>query len=134
MLTWADLNAVNFAFNKPFCFRLSDNQVFYSEQVIRLIPKRRIVAYGTWHDKKVVVKLFFDAKHAKRHMENDITGIKSLQKNKIPTQELLYEGVTNDRRVYVLIFERIMDSKNLEDIWSEKQNTEKVLPILKSVI
>lgn len=133
-LTWADLYAVNFDYNKPFCLRFSDSQNFFSEQVVRIVPKRRMVAFGTWHDKKVVAKFFFDAKHAKRHMEKDIAGIKSLQKNKIPTAELLYEGVTNDRRVYVLIFERIMDSKNLEDIWRAKQNTDEVLPVLKSVI
>ena len=108
-LTWDDLHAAKFAFNKPFCLCLSDNQIFFSEQVVRVIPKKRMVAFGTWHDKPVVAKLFFDPKQAKRHMEKDIAGIKSLQKNKIPTPELLYEGYADNKHIYVLIFERIMD-------------------------
>lgn len=133
-LTWADLYAAKFAFNQPFCLPLCDDQAFFSTQVVRLLPKRRIVAFGTWHDKQVVAKLFFDPKKAKRHMEKDIAGIKSLQKCKIPTAELLYEGVTSDKRIYVLIFERIMEAQNLEEVWLEKQSIEEILPVLKSVI
>lgn len=133
-MTWAGLYAAKFAFNKPFCLGLSDNQVFFSEQVVRVIPKKRIVAFGTWQGKPAVIKLFFDTKNAKRHMEKDVAGIKSLQRNKTPTPELLYEGYTSDRRVYALIFERITDAKSLDEIWRQKQSIEEVLPVLKSVI
>ncbi|MBX3708523.1 MAG: hypothetical protein KIT56_01380 [Gammaproteobacteria bacterium] len=133
-LTWDDLHAATFAFNMPFCLKLSDHQIFIGDRVVRMIPKRRMVAFGVWQGKQVVAKLFFDLKHAKRHMEKDITGIKSLQKNKIPTPELLYEGFTTDKRVYVLLFERIVEARNLEEIWREKKSIDDVFPILKSVI
>lgn len=133
-LSWNEIYAANFAFDKPFCLRLSDNQLFFSEQVVRIIPKRRMVAFGVWQGKQVVAKLFFDARHAKRQMEKDVAGIKALQKNKIPTPELYYEGVTPDRRIHMLIFERITDAVNLEDVWRGKKNVSDVLPQLKSVI
>ena len=133
-VTWGELYAANFAFNKLFCLRLSDKQAFYAEQVVRIIPKRRMVAFGTWHGKPAVAKLFYDSRQPKRHMEKDIAGIHSLQKNKIPTAELLHEGFTEDKRVYVLIFERIMDSKNLEEIWYDRHNIDEVMPILKAVV
>ncbi|VVC74833.1 3-deoxy-D-manno-octulosonic acid kinase [Aquicella siphonis] len=133
-LSWNELYAANFAFNQPFCLRLRDNQLFFGDQVIRVIPRRRMVAFGVWQGKQVVAKLFFDSKHAKRHMEKDIAGIKALQKNKIPTPEMYYEGVTPDQRIYVLIFERINDARNLEEIWRDKKNVDDVLHLLKSVI
>jgi tRNA A-37 threonylcarbamoyl transferase component Bud32 len=73
-------------------------------------------------------------KNAKNHMEKDIAGIKSLQKNKIPTPELLYEGKSIDKRIYVLIFERILDAKNIDEIWQDRQNVDDVLLLLKSVM
>lgn len=133
-ITWADLHAANFAFNKSFCLLLSDNQHFISERVVRIIPRKRIVAFGTWQGKPVAIKLFFDPQNAKRHLEKDIAGIKSLKNNKIPTPELLYEGRSFDERVEVLIFERILDSRNMEEVWRERINVEEVLPALKSVI
>jgi tRNA A-37 threonylcarbamoyl transferase component Bud32 len=133
-VTWKDLCAAKFAYDKQFCLRMSDNQVFNSEQVVRVIPRRRMVAFGVWQGKQVVAKLFYDNKNARRHMEKDIAGIQSLQKNKIPTPELLYEGATADKRVYILIFERIFDSRNLEDLWREKRCMDDVLSILKSVV
>lgn len=134
IVTWGDLYAADFAFNKPFCLRLSDKQSFFSDQVVRIIPKKRLVVFGSFQGKPAVAKLFFDSRRAKRQMENDAAGIKSLQKNKIPTPELFYEGYTEDKRVYVLIFERIMESRNLEEIWYERHNIEEVMPILKAVI
>lgn len=132
-VTWNDLHTANFAFNQAFCLRLSDKQAFFGEGVARIIPKRRMVVFGTWHGKPAVAKLFFDSR-ARDHMERDIAGIRSLQKNRIPTPELLYEGYTEDKKIYALVFERIAESKNLEEIWHERHNIEEVMPIFKAVI
>jgi tRNA A-37 threonylcarbamoyl transferase component Bud32 len=133
-VTWDDLYAADFAFNKPLCLKLSNKQVFLGEKIIRIIPKRRMVVFGTWRGKPAVAKMFFDARQPKRHMEKDVVGIRTLKNNKVPTPEILHEGYTEDQRVYVLIFERILDSKNLEEIWHEKHDIEEVMPILKAVI
>jgi tRNA A-37 threonylcarbamoyl transferase component Bud32 len=133
-VSWAELYAADFAFNKAFCLRLNDRQAFFGEQVVRIIPRRRMVVYGTWHGKPAVAKIFLDIRNPKLHMEKDIAGIRTLLANKIPTPELLHEGFTEDKKVYVLIFERIMDSRNLEEIWYERHNIEEVMPILKAVM
>lgn len=133
-LEWADLQAANFSFNKPFCLRLADGQFILFNEVVRVLPKKRMVAFGTWQGKQIAAKLFFDLKSAKRNAEKDVTGIKSLQKNKIPTPELLYEGKSLDQCVYVLIFERILDAANLGDVWQNRISMEDVLPALQSVI
>jgi tRNA A-37 threonylcarbamoyl transferase component Bud32 len=133
-LTWKDLHAAHFAFDSPFQLDLADGQVFFAERIVRLVPKRRLVAFGTWQGQPVAAKLFFDSHHAKRQGEKDLAGIKSLQENKIPTPALRYQGISKDKRIYVLLFQRLFNSKNLEEIWREKENIEDMLPLLKSVI
>lgn len=129
-----DLRRAQFTFDTSFHLQLADGQTFISEKVVRLIPKRRMVVFGLWQGRAAVAKLFFDTSHAKRHMEKDIAGIKLLQENKIPTPALYYQGKSEDHSIHVLIFERIFDAKNLEEIWSEKESIDDLLPLLQSVI
>lgn len=133
-LAWADLYAANFNFNRPFCLRLIDNQYIICHQVARILPRKRMVVFGTWQGKPMVAKLFYDPTNAKRHVEKDVAGVKALQKNKIPTPALLYQGTSEDNRIEVVIFERIMNSANLEDVWRAKQSLDQVMPILKVVL
>jgi tRNA A-37 threonylcarbamoyl transferase component Bud32 len=133
-LTWADLYAADFSFNMPFQLDFSDHQVFLSEQVVRVIPKRRLVAFGLWQGKQVAIKIFFDSKLALQQMEKDIAGINLLKKNKIPTPELWYQGNTKDKKIYVLIFERLVTAKNLQQIWQEKNTIDEVFPYLELAI
>lgn len=133
-LTWQELQAMNFAFDSPFQLRLTEGQLFSAEKIVRLVPKKRLVAFGTWQGKAVVAKLFFDAHHAKRHREKDQAGVTLLQENKIPTPALYYQGKSEDKRIHVLIFERIIEAENLESVWRDKKSADDVLPLLQSVI
>lgn len=133
-LTGKDLNAVKFNFNAPFRLQLTEGDVFAAESVARLIPKRRLVAYGLWQGKPVVAKLFFDPQHAKRHLEKDRAGVKLLQENRVPTPAIYYHGVSADKRVQVLILERIFEASNLETLWRNKKSANELLPELESVV
>lgn len=133
-LTWKKLQQLNYSFDSSNTrLVLAEDQVLTLDKVLRIVPKRRLVAYGTWQDKAVVAKLFFDPQHAKRHMEKDAEGVRTMRENKIPTPALYYQGYCANKRVYVLLFERIFDAKSLNDLWWHKENVEEVLPILKAV-
>ncbi|HLB41515.1 MAG TPA: lipopolysaccharide kinase InaA family protein [Gammaproteobacteria bacterium] len=134
VFVWHDLHHADFSFNRPFVIRLEDDQVLYVEHVIRIIPRKRMVAFGHWQDQAVVAKLFFDPSYAKQHAEKDAAGINILQANKIPTPLLLYQGASEDRRIFILLFEKIVEAKNLATLWKNKKNTDEMLPLLKSVI
>lgn len=134
ILTWAELYAANFAVQGQFQLDLIDHQVFKAERVVRIIPKRRMVAFGVWQNKRVVAKIFFDPKDAKKQMEKDLAGVKLLNKNKIPTPEMLYEGNSVDKQIYILIFERITDAKSLDEIWQEKKSREDALSIFQKTM
>lgn len=134
LLTWKDLHEVQYTFNAPFSLRLADHEIFSADEVVRLIPGKRMVVFGQWQGRSVVAKLFFDPQRARRHMEQDVKGVKALLSNKIPSPELYYDGMSEDHRIYVLIYERIQHAKNLEDVWTQRNSLSEILPILSSVI
>lgn len=132
-LTWRDLHAAKFGFDAPFNLNLADDQVFSAEKVIRMIPKKRIVAFGLWQGKSVVAKLFFNPRHVRRHIQKELIGVKTLRENKIPTPPLCYNGYSADKRIYVLMFLRIHEAQNLEEIWRNKESIDALLPLLRAV-
>lgn len=131
---WRDLSSAKFSFDSPFRLGLMGNQIFIAERVVRILPKKRIVAFGTWEGKQVVAKLFFDPQRAKRHAEKDAAGVKVLIENKVPTPGILYQGLSEDKRIHVVLLERIFDSQNLEEMWLDRQSLDELLPVMQAVM
>lgn len=99
----------------PFQLRLIDSKdLLFCEQVLRIIPQRRMVAFGTWGNKKIVAKLFFDPQKAKQHIERDLKGIQELMNANIPTPKLYYQGSSDNNNIQVLIFERITNTVDID--------------------
>lgn len=118
----------------PFMLELEDQeQPIYCEKVVRVIPGNRVVAFGTWGDKAIVAKLFFNWNKAKKHVERDFAGIEILTAANIPTPKLYFRGTDKKRRIHVLIFERILNSCSLDELWQEKTEINELAPILRAV-
>jgi len=128
------LRSASYAFNSPFDLPLAEGQVLSADEIVRIVPGKRMVVFGTWLGKKVAAKLFFAPRHAKRHQEDDKRGMKLLQTNKVPSPELYYEGQGKDAAIYVLVYERILDAMNLDTLWQTKKHLNDVLPVLKQVM
>jgi len=133
VLTSKTLHAANFIFNSPFAFQLATDCVFV-EKIVRILPQKRLVAFGTWQNKPIVAKFFFSSQRAKQHVEKELKGIKLLQDCRVPTPILLEHSISQDKKVHVLIFERIQDAENLYEIWQYKKHTQAILPLLQSVM
>lgn len=60
-------------------------------EVLRFLPHKRVVFKALWHDKEVVIKLFFHKDRDKRNAEfqKEVDTIKFLTNLKLPTPELL---------------------------------------------
>ena len=129
-----DFQAATFRVAVPFCLQFGNGEIFFAEKIVRLLPKRRMVVFGSWNDKPVVAKLFFDVKHAKRDRQRDETGVLALDENKIPTPALYAKLASKDGCVQALIFKRIEKATNLEEIWLNKNNSQEILPLLRQVI
>ncbi len=132
VMTRRQLHHANFGFDARFTLSLPEGEL-YVEKIVRIIPQKRIVAFGMWQDKFVVAKLFFDS-YAKRNMDKDKVGIEILREQMIPTPALLYAGVSADRQINVLLFERIHEGQSLAEVWRHALEMEEIYPILKSVI
>lgn len=128
-ITWKELYAADYNFNQPFNLEIDSNSIFYAEKVLRIVPGRRLVAYGYWNDTPAVAKLFFDKNQAQQRAEREIRGISILQNNKIPTPAVLHHGIA-DERIEVLILEFIAEAKSLEDIWESTKHPEIPAPEL----
>lgn len=104
------LLAADFTFNKPFNLLLTNNEVFAAQSILRIMPRKRIVAYGHWHGQEVVAKIFFESQ-----AEKELKGIAILQKNQIPTPAILYQGKINN--AYIILFAYLENSQSLQDWW-----------------
>lgn len=134
-LTLKELVRANSRMLRPFQLFLSDEaERLYCNEVIRIIPRKRLVAYGTLGGKDVVAKLFYMRGKAKRHLERDVLGIDALMQANVPTPKILYQGSAFNKRVKIVIFERIFQAKSLETLWQEQKDSDSFVNLMKNVI
>jgi tRNA A-37 threonylcarbamoyl transferase component Bud32 len=134
-MTWKMLHHANRgSMITPFNVTLGEHDSpLVCEQIIRIMPGKRLVAFATWNDQLVVAKLFYGERAARRHYEQELTGIESLLSSGVPTPRLLFHGTAYKKRVYVLIFEQILEARNLEELWQEKVSVEEQVPLMHAV-
>lgn len=133
-ILWKKLYKADLTLEVPFQIKLKDQEdVLICEKILRILPKKRLVALCTWGDKQVVAKLFYERGNAKRHVKRELAGIDSLVISGIPTAKLLFQGTAQKNRIQVLIFERIMGGVNLGDLWQEKNSPEEMITIMKAI-
>lgn len=108
----------------PFLIELTENKApLICEKIIRLVPKKRLVALGTWEGKNVIIKLFFSSKNAKKHGFREVSGIKKLIAARIPTPDLLYYGMAFHDPLFVLVLEYIPHGQHISiNEIKEKEN------------
>jgi tRNA A-37 threonylcarbamoyl transferase component Bud32 len=129
--SFASIKAGNRATVSPFQLALTDSKdMLFCHEILRVIPGKRLVAYGTYGNKAVVAKLFYEPGNAARHARREHTGIKALLDRGVLTPQLYYHGTSSDRKVHVLIFERITDAVSLDTVWQQRSSIKELLPLL----
>jgi tRNA A-37 threonylcarbamoyl transferase component Bud32 len=132
-IAWANLKSANKATLDSFQVVLKDHlDILYCQEIIRIIPGKRIVAAGLWGNKEVVAKLFFESRNATRHAQRDAQGIKALLAAGVLTPLLHFQGKAADRRIHVLIFEKI-SGVSLDRIWQQTQDQPEIIPLMQAV-
>lgn len=111
----------DYSFSSPFLLTLAHHEEpLICEEVARMIPGKRLVAFGRWGNKAVVAKIFF-SRQAKQHMQRDLKGVQALITAKIPTPALLHKDSTKDNAMHVLVFERLKNAESLEAYWQRNK-------------
>ena len=76
-------------------------------EILRIIPRKRLVAKAYWQGTTVVVKIFFAPLRWKRNLSKDISGINLLRKSGLRAPAILHVGETAEKKAAVLILEYI---------------------------
>ncbi len=98
----------------PLTLVLHDGRRLELEQMLRLLPGKRIVARGSLDGQPVLAKVFIAARGARRHMRRELRGIHVLHDRGLPTPQLLASGMTG--KAPVIITEWLDRARTLTDV------------------
>jgi tRNA A-37 threonylcarbamoyl transferase component Bud32 len=134
-ISFSHLKHANRATLRAFQLALSDSKdLLFCEEIVRVIPGKRLVAFARYGHKQVVAKLFYEPRRAARHAEREYQGIQALLNTGVHTPDLLYHGRSQDKKIHVLLFERILDADSLDDLWQQRASFKEVLPLMQAMI
>ncbi len=116
-------------------FQLSiDDQAIQCDQLLRIVPGKRMVFLGSYANNKAIIKLFLHSSRAEKHWLRETSGAELLGKYHILTPELITRGLS-DEGVYFLVF-RYIEGQNLAEFWAnnDHQKREQQLKSMMSVL
>jgi tRNA A-37 threonylcarbamoyl transferase component Bud32 len=116
------LQAVNYHLDLPIVLHLHQ-QIIICQQLLRIVPKKRMVFLGTFNNKKVIIKLFIHANRAKKHWSREQQGSQLLSDKQITTPPLVDSGLTAET-IYCLIFDYI-EGHNLAQFWATHSSSKR---------
>ncbi len=125
-----DLQNVRYTIHLPIQFTLN-NEVLECEQLLRVVPAKRLVFLGHYQQQKVIIKLFVHCTKAKKHWQREMLGAKLLNEHQILTPEIMLQGVS-EKGFYYLIFPYI-EGQNLAQFW-QKSSTQQRMDQLKNLM
>lgn len=133
-ITWKTLYRADKTIKVPFQLSLSDtNELLLCQEVIRIIPGKRLVAFGLWNNTEVAIKLFYEKRKAKRDCSRDVFGVEALMQANVPTPKLFFKGAADNKRIHVLIYEKITEANSIETLWQEKKSIADLAPLMHAV-
>jgi len=106
---------LHYAHHSSFMINTQDGY-FVGESILRIVPNKRVVVKGFWHDNLVVAKIFF-GKKAEKHLERDMQGYEYLTKINAPIPGVYYQGKTNIDGVFLILFEYLEPKCDINSIW-----------------
>ena len=127
-----DLHTITAPCKLAINLNLSDGSCLIIDEVVRVIPSKRLVCKGIRHQKPVYAKIFIGKKN-QSYAERDAGGVKILQLANIATPSLLCATEIVGNQSYVLVFEAIENAKNAEEVWA-KLNQKQRFSLAKSLV
>ena len=88
-------------------------------EVLRVLPGKRLVCFGEWNGRHVLVKFFLAPRSATRHCTREKRGVMALRKGGIKTPDLLFKGTLSPDNTPLVGFQRIMHAQNLAETWEQ---------------
>lgn len=102
----------------PFQLELTSGELVQCQEILRLLPGRRLVAVAEVAGKKVLLKLFMGNKQ-RSDATDDSNGVKALLKANITTPNLLQESHVVDKGYPALLLEYLPDTISYREAWQQ---------------
>lgn len=97
------------------------------DQLLRLLPEKRVVCRARMGERQVLVKLFIATSAAKRHYLRELNGLQLFEKAGIPTPKLLLHGMLDAGQGFALVTEYIENSSTLLQRWPAADDAQRAL-------
>lgn len=117
----------------PFLLTLPDGSTLTCNEILRMLPNKRLVVRATHNQQPVLAKLFFDGGNWKK----EIAGYAQLQKTGVTTPALLAQHTMGDGGICLYTF--IANAQPLDALWqqadeaSKQQYLQQLLPCLQTL-
>lgn len=85
--------------------------------VLRLLPGKRVVLRGSFHERPVAIKLFVKSASSARHIAREQAGVDRLRTAGLHCPRLLAQFVSRCGRFEGLIYEFLVDATDLAQCW-----------------
>ena len=131
-LIWADLN-----YQKPFVLSLTwtdgEEKEMTVQKILRLLPRKRIVAVAKVNGKQYLVKIFI-GRYSGRYAKREVAGAAAIEDAGVLTPLLEWQALKKSTKGHVVAFEYISAAKNLLEAWKETENDEQRLELIAKVV
>lgn len=109
----------------PFSLHLVDNIELLCEDILRILPGRRLVCRARQGDKPVLVKLFL-GEDGQREAREDALGVKAMMAAGIVTPTLRLTSSVKDKGYPVLLFDFIAKARSFRQSWTESEGRQRI--------
>jgi len=117
MIKAKDFRKVGRRIQVPFLLPLNRGEdPVLCEEVLRVVPGKRVAFKGEWKNREVFVKLFFKRFGARRHVRRELSGYNTLCTIGLPTPKLLHVCEKSDEDLGIILFEYIKGAVTLADL------------------
>ncbi|MHC5076629.1 MAG: lipopolysaccharide kinase InaA family protein [Planctomycetota bacterium] len=99
------------------------------QELLRSISGKRDVYDGSWDNREVIVKLFSDKIHSRRHLSREWQGLQTLRYKGIGSPLPLFKGETEDGKKAV-VMEKVANSSTVLDAFNTTDDKNKQLELL----
>lgn len=118
-IKFKELRELTLGCSAPFQLNLDNSKhPLICENILRILPKKRLVVCGTWNNQSIVAKIFFEK--AKTHILKETKGVRALIESGIDTPKILFSGSSFKNNIQILIFERIFQADDFQNSWETK--------------
>jgi len=95
-----------------------EERMLHCIRSFRLVPGKRVVCQGIWHDREVIAKLYSESLSARRNWKKEVEGLEAFHKRGIRAPRILHTGTAEGGTIFVVLLQPVSAARSLEEVWS----------------